>query len=871
MKTAFFFPGAPTRSSRQAAATQPHALACAVLCLLGAPVLAPALAQTPAVASSTAATASANVVVTGQRASLRKAQAAQEAANHVLSVVSADDIGALPDKNAAEALARLPGVSVQRDQGEGRYVVIRGLGPDLNSVTINGALVPAPEAGRRGVALDTLPTGMVRSLEISKTLTPDRDANSLGGTIEVKTLSAFDLPGSLLAAGIGGSHDQNIGKASPAANLLWASRFDGGRLGVALGASIERRKFGSDNVETGGAWNAGRLTGFELRDYLPVRERDAVSANLDYRPQPGTAFTLRSFLSRFSDDEVRDRLTIGNVANTAATPGGSFAEGQTVTARAERRVRERKNTQEISSVVLGGETRLSDWLLSAALGSSSASEDTPESLNDGRFRQNGVAGVSFSNSQLPLPSGPASLTTPASYALNAITLQARISKDSEAHAKFDLSRPLNLGAMAAELKFGAKASQRKKSNDTNVWAYNSNTPTSANFWGPGSTSMSGFVKGDVDFPLGPLGPGLDPRLIRERVAALPRDPARLLRESTINDYRMNEDINAAYLQASVDILPHWNVLAGLRAESTTFQARGFSISPAGAVLDVLRERKHTDWLPGLHTRFDIDQRTTLRAAWSNSVVRANFSQLSPGINLASATEATIGNPDLKPLRSANFDLGVERLLGNDGSVSIYAFAKDIKDYTYTTNLAGTGAWTGYSSAVSFANGDKARVSGVELAYTQALRFLPGALSGVIVGANATLTRSSASVARFDTTARAVLARDIRLPGQSDTVFNLMLGYEGGPLSARLALNQKSPYLLELGADILNASQERIVDRQRQLDLRVGWQLNKQFQLVFEGLNLNHEKYYVYQGSKPFNVQFEQYGRTLKIGLNASIF
>lgn len=159
----------------------------------------------------------ATVVVSGQRASLRNAIAAQEKADNIVSVISSDDIGGLPDKNAAEALARLPGVSVQRDQGEGRYITVRGLGPDLNAVTINGALVPSPEAGRRAVALDILPAGLIRTLEVSKTLLPEMDANSLGATIEVKSLSAFDLPGKLLSANVGASHDEKRARPAPAA------------------------------------------------------------------------------------------------------------------------------------------------------------------------------------------------------------------------------------------------------------------------------------------------------------------------------------------------------------------------------------------------------------------------------------------------------------------------------------------------------------------------------------------------------------------------------------------------------------------------------------------------------------------------------
>ncbi|MES2257054.1 MAG: TonB-dependent receptor [Pseudomonadota bacterium] len=807
----------------------------------------------------------ARVVVTGQRAALSKAVAAQEKANNIVSIISSDDIGGLPDQNAAEALARLPGVSVQRDQGEGRYITVRGMGPDLNSVTINGALVPSPEASRRAVALDVLPAGLIRSLEVSKTLTPDQDANSLSGTVEVKSLSAFDLPGNLLSAYAGASRDQNTGQTSPNGGLLWAQRFLDGKLGVAAGLSAEKRKFGSDNVETGGAWDGERLGGFELRDYLPVRERGAFALNLDYRPAAGSSIYLRSFLSRFSDDEVRDRITISNIA------GGAVSEGATASARAERRLRQRKFTQTIRSLVLGTEQQWQDWTLEVSGALSKASEDTPEALNDARFRGNAnFAGIGFRDGAQPQLIAPAAVFDPANYSLNAISLQQRYSQDKANHLRADLSRTLETGALQSVLKFGLKSARREKSNDTEQWQYNSAKASSPNYWGAGSTSMSAFTGPDtLDYKLGAIGTAIDPALVRARIAGLDRPSARLLPESTLNDYTMNEDIDAAYLQDSMRYQA-WNLLAGVRGEHTRFEALGSQVSGA-SVTPVRRARSYTNWLPSLQARYDIDQKTSVRAAWTHAVVRANFSQLAPGVSLASATEAVIGNPDLAPLKSTNLDLGVERVLGKDGVLSAYLFHKNIKNFTYTTNLAGTGQWAGFTSATSYANGDKAGVRGLELAYSQPLRMLPSPFNRLIVGANATLTDSSARVARYDVATARTLARDITMPGQSDRMLNLMLGYEQGPVSARVALNHKSPYLLELGSDILKASQDRIVAPQTQVDLSLAWQLNRQFQLVFEAANVNNEHYYVYQGSKNHNAQYEQYGRTYKITLKANVF
>jgi TonB-dependent receptor len=363
----------------------------------------------------------------------------------------------------------------------------------------------------------------------------------------------------------------------------------------------------------------------------------------------------------------------------------------------------------------------------------------------------------------------------------------------------------------------------------------------------------------LDYALGTIGAALDPALIRARVAGLDRGKARLAAESALNDYGMREDIDAGYVQASFNRGP-WTVLAGVRAERTRFTADGNEVA-GSTVTPRHASRGYTNWLPTVQLRYDIDRATSVRAAWTNAVVRANFSQLAPGISLASATEATIGNPDLAPLRAHNLDAGIERILGGGGVVSAYAFHKDIRNFTYAANLAGTGRWVGYTTATSYANGDAARVAGLELAWQQPLRMLPAPFHGLLVGANATVTSSSADVK----------GRTIRMPGQAKRMANLMLGYEAGPLSTRIAVNYKSPYLLELGADANDPMQDRIVDTQKQVDFSLAWQLGKRWQLSFDAANLNNETYYVYQGVKGHNVQYERYGRTYKIGLKASLF
>ena len=109
----------------------------------------------------------------------------QKTAPNITNVVSADQIGSFPDRNAAETTQRIPGVSITKDQGEGRYVNIRGTEPRLNSMMIDGQRIPSPDPLIRQVAVDVVPSELLQSIEVSKALTPDMDADSIGGSVNL--------------------------------------------------------------------------------------------------------------------------------------------------------------------------------------------------------------------------------------------------------------------------------------------------------------------------------------------------------------------------------------------------------------------------------------------------------------------------------------------------------------------------------------------------------------------------------------------------------------------------------------------------------------------------------------------------------------
>lgn len=811
-----------------------------------------AFAQTPTPTGPLAAADLQPVVVSGQAEAIDRALDDQEAADNIISVVRADGIGRLPDKNVAEALQRLPGVSIERDQGEGRYVRIRGLGPDLNAVTLNGALIPSPERDRRAVMLDVLPSSLVRALVVSKTLTPDQDANSLGGSIDVQTLSAFDHRGTFLSLDAGVGRETNTDRTSPNLGLAWSDRFLDGRLGVAAGLSMERRKFGSDNVETGGAWDGQALEEFQRRDYRITRERAGGLVNVEYKPDAQTLVWLRGTQARYSDDEIRQRHNIEF--------DDPQAEGAVGEAESSRELKARKEVQTIRSLTLGAQTQWQGWDVKGALGASRAKEDTPLSIASAAFEADDTFdGVGFTNTRTPRLVGPASLNDASLYALDEIELERTLVKDREHHARLDFGHAIDAAGLPVALKFGAKTSRRTKTSEQSTWKVDD--------FGGANTTLSAFSGAAVTYPWGAFGPTIDPAAMWALVHQTDLSGFLDDEESTVNNFRMQENIQAAYVQAEAR-LGAWQTLLGVRREATRFHAEGTGIED-GEFQPIASTHRYTHWLPALHLKRALDEDTAVRAAWTNAVVRPTFGQTAPGY-VIDGDEAEFGNPTLKALKAANLDVGIERRLGYAGAVSAYVFAKRIRNFIYQTDVAGTGRWADFDEAIAYANGDRARVNGIELAYTQSFKHLAAPWNGLIVGANATFTASRATVSRFDADAGAQVSRRIHLPSQSARVFNVMVGYETPAFGVRVAVNHKSRYLLEV-PEVLDADRDQWVNGQTQVDFSARYAWSKRLSVVFEALNLNDAPYDVYAGVASRNVQYETYGRTYRLNLKYALY
>ncbi|OZY58392.1 TonB-dependent receptor [Pseudomonas lundensis] len=827
--------------------------------------LAIAIASERLSAADAAATgATEHVEVVGQAASIDQALKEQRHSDNIESVVHADGVAQLPDANVAEAVQRLPGISVERDQGEGRFVSVRGLGPDLNSVTINGTLVPSPESARRAVALDVLPSELVQSLSVIKTLTPDMDANSLGGTVDVQSLSAFDHKGLFYTGSSEAGYNKNTHQTSPKFSGAISDRFSLGdgidNFGVAAALSWNKRDFGSDNVETGGAWdfnNGARLNSFEQRVYDISRERTGGGLNFDYKPDDDTQLYLRTLYSRFKDTETRNATSIEFDKPQAA--------GELGKAKAKRKLKQREETQEIQSYVFGGERMMGLWTLSGQAGYSTSSEDSPGHIAGATFKGNSSFPDSgFYGTEKPRPIIGTGFYDPSNFTLDKVDWEEQDTRDTEKNLRLDLARDYDVQGYASQVKFGGKVSRRHKDNDLNAWVYKDFDDAGFN---AAQLNLTQFDKGNVHYQLGQFGPGISGGAIKDLIGGLNPGDYYDAQESRANDFSMREDINAGYVMNTLDI-DDWRFIAGMRYEGTQFEAKGTGVRDgAFEAQDTKRDYHH--WLPGLHARYQLDKNTQLRAAWTNAVVRPTFGQLAPGFVIED-DEASFGNPNLKPLESSNFDLGIEHYMGQAGTVSAFLFYKDIKNFVYNNDLAGSGEWADFTQAHTYANGDSAKLYGLELAYSQKFDWLPAPWNGLLLGANTTFSRSSASIEGFDQAAGLNRKRDIDLPNQSDTVGNLMLGWEDDALSLRLSANYKSQYLYEL-AGISDKAHDLHVDAQTFVDFSARYSLTKNLQVSFEAQNLTDQPYFVYSGNRRYNNQYEEYGPTYSLGLTFTHF
>ena len=330
------------------------------------------------------------LLVSGALSGQVKALNLQRASNNLTNIVSSDAFGNFPDENAAEALQRISGVSITRDQGEGRFVVVRGIDPELNHISIDGVSLPSPESETRKVAMDVISTEILERLEVSKTITPDMDGDAIGGRVNLKTISPFDKGGQFGSIKAQMLYNDLVDEYSPMVSTAYGDVFgEDGNMGLLVSASYQERELGSDNYEVGGEWSeetaedgseAFFAPELEYREYEVTRERKALSANFESRVNETSTFYLRGSYNFFSDQEFRSRTELKFEDGTieSITPTSAVISD---IEEADRDLKDRLEEQEIHLLTAGGETKYENWTFGYGISTAHAEENEPNRLD----------------------------------------------------------------------------------------------------------------------------------------------------------------------------------------------------------------------------------------------------------------------------------------------------------------------------------------------------------------------------------------------------------------------------------------------------------------------------------------------------------
>ncbi|MBL9010043.1 MAG: TonB-dependent receptor [Alphaproteobacteria bacterium] len=823
-----------------------------------------------------------SVIVVGQRANLASSISRQRAADGVESVLTRDAIGQFPDQNVAEAVRRAPGVNILNDQGEGRFIAVRGLDPDLNAATVNGARVPAPESDIRAVALDVIPSELIESIEIKKTLTPDMDADTIGASIEINTTSAFDREGAFYGATIEGSYNDATEKASPKGAFDFSTVIDG-RVGVSGGVSYYQRRFATDNIEAEGWDTTGGIALFEkleYRDYDVERTRIGLSLGLDYKASENTTLYIRGLHSIFEDQESRRRLTfdMGDIEPFAGDSGSADYRSDDERIRVERDLKDRFERQLISSVTAGGETFMDAWKIEYAAAWSKASEKENGSTDPIEFRRDfedpgefavGFRGLDGFKPTYAVATGLGAFLDPEEYEFEKFERTSlSLAEDEELSFNFDIAREFALESGSFELQFGAKARMRQKTYDLQLDVYDGFD---------GDFTLADILgRQDYDLALIDPVPGVNQsrRFIGANFGDFELNDLDTLFESVAADYDVEEDIYAFYLLGRYETAD-LRVIGGVRVEHTRNDVRANLVEfvEEGAIRDgeELDEdtifitptgfaREYTDWLPSLSVRYDAAPDVVLRAGVFRSVVRPRPGQMAPRFlieeNDDNEREGEFGNPDLEPYKAWNFDAAAEWYFSRNAVVSAGVFYKSIENFIVEANFDNV-TFNGIfaDEALIPINGDDASVFGVEFNVQSELDFLPEPFDGLLAGFNYTYTDATGDLGD----------REIPLPAASKHTFNAMLGYEKDGFSARLAASYRAGYLDEVGG---GPDEDRYVKDHLQWDVTVKYRITPKVQLFGEFINISDEPYIAYQKGPDGErlLQYEEYSWTAKGGV-----
>lgn len=801
----------------------------------------------------------------------------QRVSDNILDVQTDTQIQSLPNANIADAVGRMPGVTLQRNEGEGQYVQIRGTEPRLSNTTIDGVIVPGPDPQVRQVDLDTIPADLVGSVAINKTLSANQDGDAIGGSVDLRIKQATSDRPTITIEGIDGYTPIDNGRKAFQIDSSAGMRFgprtaQGKRYGLMIGYSYDYNGRGIDDVEPvpdfDGPNGAFTFDNIYVQQYLYDRTRYGTAGSLDYKLNENSDLYVHGLFSNFRDF------------------GQKYAYQLALEDKAKYKTSIRRPNLQIEDLALGGnhvfsraflhyQVAISHSRFGGAAGNPGAEFKT-KAGTDCEYEP----GPSQYRPQYSCDVAGNAVFDPSGYALDTIDLTTGQATQLNLQASGAMGINYHLGTHFSTLEFGAQFRNEHKGQDAYSPEYdsNDNTPMSQYL---GSFTNNHFYGGS--YYLGPVT-SFDKITsdLNANAADFTLDEGTTHLQSDASNYNLQERVSAGYIMNTIQF-GRFHLQTGLRLEATNTSDTGYLVinDDNGNYVSTTPQYgsgSYINPLPSVQLRYHIDSNSDIRAVYGRGISRPDPYQLVPYITQDQSTTPytiNVGNPALVAEHANDYDLLYERYLPSIGMLEGGYFFKQITKPIFFTDgfvpASGSPLSQAYAGdhLLQEINGDHAWVQGIELAYQQHLSFLPGVLAGARIDANFTYTAS----------------KNYNLPNRTDNpalVGQAPISWNIGPSYATkralvtfgISNNGANIYAYQYqstGPDavpfgVKGPFGDNYFYPHTQVDAKITYYLGKGFTAMAIGENMNNDPFGFYNGSPQYMVQREYYKPTYSGGV-----
>ncbi|MDO8411576.1 MAG: TonB-dependent receptor [Phenylobacterium sp.] len=849
------------------------------------------------------------VTATPIRESIEASLEIQKASDNIVNVIAADTIGRFPDATAAGALARLPGVGVQRDQGQERYIQIRGAPTRWTTMALDGVNLIGAED--RIFRFDSVPAAQISQVILNKTLLPNMPAEALAGRVNIETFSPLSLPGFHGSFDLGGGFvDMGDGPVKQySGRLSWSN----GTWGASLIGSHYSFEQHTDNDEP--RFDAVGLSSIRYTKYVIERQTESYSAKIEYSPNDDHYVSLTHLNTEFNDFEERNWYRFNYAGAFSGTR--NFETADLVGVPMDASFAYGIYSNGVTFNVLQGKHRISDWNLNwdVAYATTEFNNFYPSvtQQTSTAFTRPTAANAALLPSmqvQVNAVSGGIPLHTlydtvlvngvptrgPERTSLNQLSLSESFASESTARLeteavtlKFDGSRDWDSFGAQATFSAGFQYDDRSQENDLTALVRADGTVVSANrngfplestaaklgmVWD--MDSFFGSTVWDQNMNRGFTAVHIDTRAMTSQLLAL-MDAARAANDAGTGNYAVYDIDDRATNTvdekvASAYAMNRWKwdrhtLTGGVRIERTEISSEGLA-NAGGTLVPLSFDSEETNVFPSLHYGFDYSDTLKLRAAFITGSARPSLEDMRATVSVNDTAETISGgNPFVTPEKAYGIDLSAEWYFAPASLLAASFFHREVEDVLFdSSQIVGDDSYnfggvdrSAYTLS-TIVNGESGHLTGLEFVYTQPWTFLPGWMSGFGFQGSVSFTKGEFETPDGET---------LEFPGTSDRITSATLFYEKYGLSSRLTWQHRTDWLDEVFPSGSSANSNLYWDATQRLDFSVRYQVNDSFSVFMDANNLTNEQGVRYQGREDRPYEVEGFGRKYLVGVRAS--